>query len=223
MEAGADAILNIWTPGQEGGKAVAEILTGKVNPAGKMALTIPARDEDTLVSDSQAHKEKRHNSYTKDGKKFIDFDEGIFFGYRWYEKEGVTPLYAFGHGLSYTTFSYSGLYVSGTDVTFTVTNTGTVSGTEIVQVYLGAGEVPSGIQMADKQLCGFARLENLAPGESRRVTISIPERCFCYWDPSQALMSRPDGTRDKWVRTQGPRKLWVGPASDVLPLEGTVL
>ena len=217
-----DAIMNIWTPGQEGGLAVAELLTGKVNPSGKTALTMPAKDSDTLVSDTEEHRKTRYESYVKDGKKVIDFDEGLFFGYRWYDKEQVQPLYAFGHGLSYTTFAYSDLSVSGTDVTFTVTNTGAVAGSEVAQLYLGACEVPAGVQMAQKALCGFARLENIQPGESRTVTVTVPERAFCYWNAAQELVARPDGTKDKWVRTAAPRKLWVGPASDKLVLEGEI-
>lgn len=216
----ADAILNVFTPGQEGGQALAELFTGKVNPSGKMALTIPARDSDTLVSDTPEHRVTRYEGYVKDGKKIIDFDEGIFSGYRWYDKENVKPLYAFGHGLSYTTFAYSDLSVKGYDVTFTVTNTGSVPGTEITQVYLGSAQAPAGVQMAEKALCGFARLEDLQPGESRTVTVTVPQRSFCCWDPSQELVTRPDGTKDKWVMLTGTRKVFVGPASDRLPLEG---
>lgn len=218
----ADAILNIWTPGQEGGTAVAELLLGKVNPSGKMALTIPAKDADTLVSDTPKHRETRYTSYQKNGQKYVDFDEGIFSGYRWYEKTGVKPLYAFGHGLSYTEFTYSDLSVSGRDVSFTVTNIGRVSGTEIAQIYLGAGTVPAGIQMAEKQLCGFTRLEDMAPGEKRTVTVTIPERSFMYWNPKLELVQRADGTKDKWVRTEGFRKIWVGTSSDRLTLEGEI-
>lgn len=218
----ADAILNIFTPGQEGGRAVAELLTGAVNPSGKMALTIPARDTDTLVSDTPEHRKTRYEGHIRDGKKVIDFDEGIFSGYRWYDKEGVTPLYAFGHGLSYTTFSYSDFKIDGTAVSFTVTNTGSVTGTEIAQVYLGAVQAPAGIQVAEKALCGFARLEDLCPGESRRVTVEIPQRSFCCWDPNQELVTRPDGTRDKWVTLTGTRTVYVGPASDRLTSAGEI-
>ena len=222
VDAMADALLNIWTPGQEGGQAVAELLLGKVNPSGKLALTAPAKDTDTLVSDTPEHRKTRYDSYEKDGKKIIEFDEGIFCGYRWYDKEGVKPLYAFGHGLSYTDFSYSGLSVKDQNVTFTVTNTGSVAGTEIAQVYLGKVEVPEGIQIAEKQLCGFARLENLQPGEARTVTISIPDRSFCYWDSNQELQVREDGTQDKWVRAGGTRKVYVGPSSAELPLSAEI-
>ena len=215
----ADAILNIWTPGQEGGQAVAELLTGAVNPSGKMAITIPARDCDTLVSDTPEHRITRHNSYPADGGKRIDFDEGIFTGYRWYDQTCIKPLYAFGYGLSYTTFAYSDLQLNGRDVTFTVTNTGSVAGSEIAEVYLGAAEVPAHIQMAQKQLCGFARLDDLQPGESRTVTIEIPERSLCYWDPQAEVQERADGTKDKWQKTTGSRTVYVGGSSDSLPLQ----
>ena len=219
----ADALLNIWTPGQEGGQAVGEILLGKVNPSGKLALTMPSGDADTLVSDTPEHRKTRYEGYERNGKKYIDFDEGIFTGYRWYDKMGIKPLYAFGHGLSYTAFSYSDLKVEGRNVTFTVTNTGDMAGAEIAQVYLGAAEVPPPIQMAQKQLCGFARLEDMQPGEARTVTVTIPERSFCYWNAAGELVARPGGTKDKWVKTSGPRKIMVGPSSDNLPLAASIL
>ena len=221
VDALADAVLNIWTPGQEGGQAVAELLTGAVNPSGKLALSVPARDCDTLVSDTPAHRTDRYLGHMAGGKKVVDFDEGICTGYRWYDSTGIRPLYAFGHGLSYTSFAYSNLKAEGQAVTFTVTNTGTAAGTEIAQVYLGAAAVPAHIQMAEKQLCGFARIADIQPGQSRTVTVAIPDRSFCYWDPQGELRTRPDGTRDKWVRAAGPRTVFVGGSSDSLPLQGT--
>ena len=220
----ADAILNVFSPGQEGGTAIAELLLGKVNPSGKMAVTIPERNTDTLASDTPEHTEKRYNSYVgPDGKKYVDHDEGIFTGYRWYDKTGVKPLYPFGHGLSYTTFAYSDLTAQGDTLTFKVKNTGNVPGTEITQVYLGEAAVPQGIQIAKKQLCGFKRLDDIQPGEERTVTITIPARSFCYWDPNAELVTREDGTRDKWVKTTGTRKVYVGPSSAVLPLEAEII
>ena len=219
----ADAILNVFTPGQEGGTAIAEILLGKVNPSGKMACSIPEKNTDTLASDTPEHTTKRYESYVgADGKRYVDYDEGIFTGYRWYDKTGVKALYPFGHGLSYTSFAYSDLSVNGLDVSFTVTNTGDVAGTEIAQVYLGEAEVPEHIQIAVKQLCGFARLEDMQPGESRTVTVTIPERSLCYWDPKKELVSHPDGTKDKWVRTTGTRKVFAGGSSASLPLTGEI-
>ena len=220
----ADAILNVFSPGQEGGTAIAELLLGKINPSGKMAVTIPEKNTDTLASDTPEHTIRRYNSYVgADGKKYVDHDEGIFTGYRWYDKTGVKPLYAFGHGLSYTTFAYSDLTAEGDTVSFKVKNTGDIPGTEIAQVYLGAAEVPEGIQMAKKQLCGFKRLDDMQPGEERTVTITIPERSFCYWNPNQELVAREDGTKDKWVKTTGARQVYVGPSSANLPLEATII
>lgn len=218
----ADALLNVWFPGQEGGKAISELLLGRTNPSGKLALTIPARDCDTLVTDTPEHRTQRYEGYEKDGKKYIDFDEGIFCGYRWYDKEHVTPLYAFGHGLSYTSFFYSDLAVQGHTLRFAVTNTGDVAGTEIAQVYLGGGTAPEGVMLAGKQLCGFARLEDIQPGERREVTITIPERSFCCWNPRSELVTRSDGTKDKWVKVSGPRTVMVGPASDTLLLTAQI-
>ena len=221
--ADADAILNVFSPGQEGGTAIAELLTGKVNPSGKMAVSIPAKNADTLVSDTPEHVKRRYESYTgPDGKQYVDHDEGIFTGYRWYDKTGVKALYPFGHGFSYTDFTYSDLSVRGLNVTFTVTNTGAVAGTEIAQVYLGAAQVPAHIQMAQKQLCGFVRLEDMRPGERRTVTVAIPERSLCYWDPQLAPVPREDGTKDKWVRTTDCRKVYVGGGSDRLSLTGEI-
>ena len=96
----ADSILQLWLPGQEGGRAVADILTGRVNPSGKLAQSLPAFDEDTLVSDSTEHRIRRHDGFGDDKNKLVvEFEEGINFGYRWYDSEGKAPLYPFGHGL----------------------------------------------------------------------------------------------------------------------------
>lgn len=222
-----DGIMNVWTPGQEGGRAIAKLLLGQINPSGKMPVTIPEKGTDTLISDTPERPSRRYLGYVnQDGKKVVDFDEGIFTGYRWYDKENVKPLYAFGHGLSYTTFAYRELSLAQEGeriaVSFLVENTGDVMGTEIAQVYLGAAQVPDGVQMAKKQLCGFARIEALMPGEARRITVAIPARSFCYWNAAQELVERPDGTKDKWVCAGGVRDIWVGPASDRLLLHTTV-
>jgi beta-glucosidase len=137
---------------------------------------------------------------------------GIFQGYRWYDKHGVTPQYAFGHGLSYTTFAYSNLSVApapdgGATVTFDVKNTGAVRGDEVAQVYVGSGPAVAGVQQAAKSLRGFERFA-LNPGATRRLSIKLGARSFQYWSAAEK----------RWVTNYGPRTVWVGGASDQLPL-----
>ncbi|MCD7813998.1 MAG: glycoside hydrolase family 3 C-terminal domain-containing protein [Lachnospiraceae bacterium] len=221
-----DAILCTYLPGQEGSRVIAEILTGKTNPSGKLSQTWPASNEDTPLSDTPEHLQRRQIGVAAGDDRIAEMSEGIFSGYRWYEREGRKPLYEFGYGLSYTTFVYSDLDIreegDGYAVSLTVTNTGEVSGDEIVQVYLGAAEVPAHIQMAKKQLAGYARVKHLAPQESRPVTIHIEERSLCYWNPAMVLQSRPDGTKDKWVRATGQRDVYVGASSRDIRLTGTI-
>ena len=104
-----------------------------------------------------------------------------------------------------------------------VKNTGAAAGDEIVQVYVGgAAEVPAYIQMAKKQLAGFARVKNIAPGEVREVEIPVDNRMLCYWDPSAILMIREDGTKDKWTRPAGSRTVYIGASSRDIRLEMSV-
>ncbi len=120
-----DSIMQLWLPGQEGGRAVADLLTGKRNPSGKLAQSLPRSDADTPVSDTEEHRISRHDGYGDDKNRLVvDFSEGLYFGYRWYDHEGKQALYPFGHGLSYTTFvkyitppeSYLGLGTSESPV-----------------------------------------------------------------------------------------------------------
>jgi beta-glucosidase len=222
----ADGVVEMWLPGQEGGRAVADLLTGKQNFSGKLAQSLPRNDADTLVTDTEEHRIRRHDGYADENNHLVvDFEEGIFFGYRWYDHEGRTPLFPFGYGLSYTTFELKNADLcteGGITVSVDVTNTGKVPGDEIVQVYLGGCEVPSHVQIADKQLCGFTRVEDLQPGETRRVDISIDPRSLCYWDREAAVSESSWGTKGKWVRTTGSRTLWIGDSSDHLPLSLTI-
>jgi beta-glucosidase-like glycosyl hydrolase len=222
----ADGVVEMWLPGQEGGRAVADLLTGKQNFSGKLAQSLPRNDADTLVTDTEEHRIRRHDGYADENNHLVvDFEEGIFFGYRWYDHEGRTPMFPFGYGLSYTAFELKNAALcteSGITVSVDVTNTGKVPGDEIVQVYLGGCEVPSHVQIADKQLCGFTRVENLQPGETRRVDISIDPRSLCYWDREAAVSKSSWGTKGKWVRTTGSRTLWIGDSSDHLPLSLTI-
>lgn len=209
-----DAILNMWNPGQEGGRATAELLLGIQNPSGKLPQTMPYYDTETPFTDTEEHRMQRH-----DEKENLEYTDGILFGYRWYEKNKVKPLYCFGHGLSYTAFRYElerieqknkGAEVIGFDVHLYIENIGSVKGDEIVQLYLGKAEVPEHVQMADKQLAGFSRVEALMPSEKRKVCIHVGERMLSYWNPQGELRSMQDGTLGKWEIASGKRRLYIG-------------
>ncbi len=225
-EAAADAVLTAYHPGQEGARVLAKILTGQINPSGKLSQTWPAASEDTPVTDSEEHRRLRGVGYGDNSDVQVRMTEGIFTGYRYYDEYDVTPQYPFGHGLSYTTYEYSDLTVEetagapGTEdfgntftVRFSVTNTGSVKGDEIAQVYLGKGEVPVYMQAAKKQLVGYLRLKDIAPGETKTAEITIDPRMLCSWDPGLTLQTRSDGTKDKWLRVTGERQLLVGASS----------
>ena len=108
-------------------------------------------------------------------------------------------------------------------ITLTVTNTGAVKGSEIVQAYLGASkDAPASVQQAKKQLCAFARVEDLEPGESREVTLTVDERILSYWDSSLDFIEREDGTKDKWVLGTGIREIMVGSSSDTITWRGEI-
>lgn len=214
-----DAVVEMWLSGQSGGKAAAQILTGVKNPSGKLPVSFPKNINDTPVGEFK-------ENYEVNGVNTIDCTkggEGIFSGYRWYDREGIEPLFAFGYGLSYTEFEYSGLSVKsesdGFAVTFTVKNTGSVMGTEIAQVYLGAAEVPDYVQMPEYKLVAFARIENLDPGESQTVMVKVSADELRYWDVELEV---PEGT-EKWVMAKGKRTIYVGSSSDKLLLSQIIV
>jgi beta-glucosidase len=193
------AIVQAWYPGQAGGLAIAEVLTGKVNPSGRLPTTFPA-------SLAQTPRPKLPGIETPWGTPTtVRYDEGAEVGYRWYAQKGFKPLYAFGHGLSYTRFSYKNLKVSGGETitaTFTVTNTGERAGADVPQVYLtGVGETRR------MRLLGFERVE-LAPGESKQVTVTADRR----------LLARFDGNAGQWRISGGSYKVALGKAADALVL-----
>ena len=138
-------------------------------------------------------------------------------GYRWFDQENIAPLFAFGHGLSYTTFEYSGLKVAkavdgGIDVKVRIKNSGNVDSDEVPQVYLGApSEIPTGVQFPVRALVGFDRV-HLAAGEAKTVTLHVPERQLQYW-------STKDG---KWVTATGKRTLSMGASSRDLRVNQTI-
>src|SRR5262249_20924773 len=154
-------------PGQAGGRAIAEVLTGRVNPTGRLPVTFPADLAQTPRPELPGLGTPWGTPTT------IRYEEGAEVGYRWFARTGAAPLYAFGHGLSYTTFAYGDLEVAGGETVtarFTVTNTGARAGADVPQLYLTAA--PDG---ARARLLGFERVE-LAPGESRRVAVTADPR-----------------------------------------------
>ncbi|HEX7087778.1 MAG TPA: beta-glucosidase [Vicinamibacterales bacterium] len=194
------AIVQAWYPGQAGARAIAEILTGAVNPSGRLPITFPADVAQTPRPELPGLGTPWGTPVT------IRYDEGAEVGYRWYAQKHSEPLYAFGHGLSYTTFDYADFTVSGGETvtaTFTVTNTGTRAGADVPQVYLT--EAPDGPRM---RLLGFERVA-LKPGESKTVTLTADPRLLARFDG-------PDGL-GHWRIAEGTYRVGLGrSAGDVV-------
>ena len=197
------ALLQAWFPGQEGGTAIGEILLGTVNPSGRLPATFERRWEDNPAYD---------HYYPEPGTQRILYEEGIFVGYRGFEHNGIAPLFAFGHGLSYTTFEYGDLEISpqqtrdgNVEVSFSLTNTGDRAGAEVAQVYVADGHAD--VPRPPKELKGFARV-TLAPGETRRVTVALDRRSFAYYDVD----------RSDWAVAPGVFDILVGRSSEVIEL-----
>ncbi len=184
------AVLEGWMMGQAGGGALADILFGQANPCGKLAETFPRR-----LSDTPAYL----NWPGSAGK--VLYGEGLFIGYRYYDAKELPVLFPFGHGLSYTTFAYSNAQVSAETfrdvdrltVTVDVTNTGSMAGKEIVQVYVH--DRASGLMRPEKELKGFAKVE-LQPGETQSVAIPLDFRAFAYYHPKYEQWITEDGEFD---------------------------
>jgi beta-glucosidase len=197
------AVVQMWWPGDQGGPAAANILLGRTNPAGRLPFTWP-QALDQMVANDPTHPERSNRGV--DGK--TTYSEGIFIGYRWFDKQNLTPLFPFGHGLSYTTFTYSRLKVTpakngGLDVSFALRNTGKTAGDEVPQIYLGPPkQAPEGAQFALKALAGFDRI-NVPAGQTRNVTIHIAPRRLQYWSAST----------NKWVTAPGARTVHVAASS----------
>lgn len=169
-------LIEAYLPGQGGGNAIAEILFGLANPCGKLAETFPQK---------LSHNPSYLNFPGEDDR--VEYREGIFIGYRYYDKKGIEPLFPFGYGLSYTTFEYTGISVDKKEIsdndTVTVTvkvkNTGNMAGKEIVQLYIR--DVDSSAIRPEKELKGFEKIE-LQPGEEKSVTFTLDKRAFAYYN-----------------------------------------
>jgi beta-glucosidase len=197
------AVVQMWWPGDQGGPATAGILIGRANPAGRLPFTWP-RSMDQMLANDPAHPERSNRG--ADGR--TTYSEGIFVGYRWFDKQNLAPVFAFGYGLSYSSFAYSRPRVAGTadggiDVTFTVRNTGKLAGDEVPQVYLGPPEQPPGdAQFAIRALAAFDRV-SIAAGQSRNITLHVPLRRLQYWSASKG----------QWVTAAGKRRVYIGASS----------
>ncbi|AZF04851.1 beta-glucosidase [Pseudomonas sp. R5-89-07] len=208
------ATLQAWFPGQQGGQALAEILYGKVNPSGKLPVTIDQHIEDnpSYASYPDPAAYRGDNALTE-----MTYSEGLYLGYRGYDKKHAKPLYPFGYGLSYTSFGYSDLKLSSNvmapgstvDVTFTLTNTGDKAGFEVAQLYVQP--VKPAVDRPEKELKGFTKVY-LKPGESKTVSIPIDSRSLAYY---------VDKT-DSWDVDAGKFKILVGADSQNLALNRTL-
>ncbi len=204
----APAMLETWYAGQEGGRALAEILLGEVNPSGHLPATFEkkAQDNPTFA-----------NYYPAPGTKKVEYKEGIFVGYRGYEKNHVQPLFPFGFGMSYTSFKFADIAVSpksaGADpqvtVSFDITNSGSRKGADVAQVYVG--EDKPKVERPERELKGFERVE-LAPGETKHVSVELDARSFAYWDVGAK----------KWTIDPGKFTIHVGDSVAATPLTGSV-
>ena len=179
------AVLMAWYPGQQGGLAISEIITGKISPSGKLPISIETKLEDNPCSANYHENVDRVRSKNINPHSRVEYREGIFMGYRGYEKSGVKPLFPFGFGLSYTTFDYSNIEIKAEGdrefvVSFDVKNTGKVAGAEVAQVYVG-DDVCSLVRPA-KELKGFDKVY-LKAGETKRVSIRLDEEAFRFFDP----------------------------------------
>jgi beta-glucosidase len=203
-EPATKAIVQAWYGGMDGGTSLAAVLFGDVNPSGKLPMTFPAE-----LEDSPAH---ALASYP-DENLLIDHTEGLYVGYRYFDSYDVQPTFAFGHGLSYTTFDYSDLTMTkgddGVEVRLQVTNTGSVPGAEVVQLYVSDEE--SSLPRPAKELKEFAKVE-LAPGDSADLEFVLGDDAFSYYDPA----------RGGWVLEPGVFAIQVGGSSRDIRVSGQI-
>lgn len=212
-----DAILLAWQPGEEGGNAIADVLSGKVNPSGKLATTFPASYNDVPSSKNFPGKEfPEKATMSVVGRSVpaeVTYQEGIYVGYRYFNTFKVKPAYEFGYGLSYTNFSYSKLTLSSVafngkiTASVTITNTGPVAGKEVTELYLSAPH--KSMDKPSEELKGFAKTRPLKPGESQTLTFTLDAKALASFNTAQSA----------WVADAGEYKVKVGASSENIKLE----
>jgi len=201
------AVIQLWYDSQEQGNALADVLFGDVNPSGKLPTTFPVRLQDNPA----------YINYPGENGK-VRYGEGLFVGYRYYDKKDLAPQFPFGHGLSYTTFEYGNLRLSakqaspekGLDISFDVRNTGTRPGQEVAQAYVR--DVSCSLTRPEKELKAFAKIE-LAPDETKTVTLHLDREAFWFFDPA----------RNGWVTEPGEMEVLIGSSSRDIRLRGTFM
>jgi beta-glucosidase len=202
-------LLFAFYPGQEGGRAIAEILLGRVNPSGKLPVTFEKRLED---------RSSFHCYHDEDADLRVRLDDGVFFGYRHADARGIEPQFPFGFGLSYTSFAYENLSLSAPSmaldgsitVSFDIVNTGSVAGAEVAELYVH--DVVASMPRPPKELKGFAKVK-LAPGERKRIDIELDRRAFELYDAG----------RHEWRVEAGQFEILVGASCADLRLRGRVV
>ncbi|HMK24705.1 MAG TPA: glycoside hydrolase family 3 C-terminal domain-containing protein [Chitinophagaceae bacterium] len=201
----APAILQAWYPGLEGGNALAKIIFGEVNPSGKLPMSFPKK-----LEDEPAHK---LGQYPGDSSRVVHYFDDIYVGYRYYDTYKVEPQFAFGHGLSYTSFEYANLKITpkgnGATVSFSIKNSGKVKGAEIVQLYVK--QEHAALPRPEKELKAFNKIF-LQPGESKTVTMNLDENAFQYYSDIE----------NKWVMESGIYNILIGSSSRNIRLTGKI-
>jgi beta-glucosidase len=209
----ADAILLAWEPGQEAGNAIADVLSGKVNPSGKLATTFPVHQEDEASTKGfpgivlEPADPKDPMTIMRGSKSEITYEDGIFVGYRYYNTFGVKPAYEFGYGLSYTNFVYSNLKLNKTNfdgsitASVTITNKGKTAGKEVVQLYISAAS--GTLQKPESELRGFAKTKLLKVNEAQTVTFIL----------KGADLSSFDSEKSAWIVDAGTYTVKIGASS----------
>jgi beta-glucosidase len=217
------AILYAWYPGQTGYLALAEILSGKVNPSGKLPMTIEKNFEDSPAFGYIPQGENINTNWDDDfNVSFpihnVEYKEGVFVGYRWYDSKKIEPLFYFGEGLSFTTFIYDNLNISKSIISgeniiavdFTITNSGKTDGAEIAQLYIS--DIESSVPRPTKELKGFVKVF-LKAGESKKVNITLTKKDFAFWDINL----------EDWKVEPGEFEICVGASSNDIRLTSKIL
>ncbi|MFT5210464.1 MAG: beta-glucosidase [Flavobacterium sp.] len=195
----ASAIIQAWFAGQEFGKALSDIILGISNPSGKLPISFPIRLEDTPA----------FTSYPGEFGK-VHYGEGIFVGYKWYLSKDIPCLFPFGHGLSYTQFSYKLMLYQDQAIDVTISNCGQTTGKEVIQIYSHA--LNPSVSQPKQKLIGFKKVE-LTPGETKTVSIELDDMAFCYWHVGE----------QRWLLDQGTYRISAASSSTQIHLSEDVI